>query len=278
MFLGVRQLRSAFFFFALMFRFMVKKNKWIRKENSFYTFRYLTCSTPSMCASISWMTLASLSASSAERRPLLIFSASRLMSLWASSKYAWSGWSSGVCLSRSLSKQHEHKYTSISLQMSSLLLNTGWGHLGDQQSYILRYLNQQFVSRNPLDRFNHQVAQSLFFLVLTHVLLSEWRMGTRQGEKMTQERPEQQDNWLRVHVSVALHVCATRWRSGSTVQTGRKTLWLKTETSTRTLKGFLWWLMTFLIPSSGSAQPTCARIYLWRHTTASKCTTVVYQM
>lgn len=61
----------------------------------------LTCSTPSMCASISWMTLVSLSASSAERRPLLIFSANRLMFLWASSRYAWSGWSSAVCFSRS---------------------------------------------------------------------------------------------------------------------------------------------------------------------------------
>lgn len=175
MFLGV--------FFNFYISFYGQKNEWICQENYFYTFRYLTCSTPSMCASISWMTLASLSASSAERRPLLIFSASRLMSLWASSKYAWSGWSSGVCLSRSLNKQHEHKYTSISLHMSSLLLNTGWGHLEDQQSYILRYLNQQLVSRNPLDRFNHQVTQSLFLLVLTHVLLSEWRMDTRQGEK-----------------------------------------------------------------------------------------------
>lgn len=174
--------------------FYGQKHKSVCQENCLYTFRYLTCSTPSMCASISWMTLASLSASSAERRPLLIFSASRLMSLWASSKYAWSGWSSGVCLSRSLNKQHGHKYALISLHMSSLPLNTGWGQ--DQQSYILRYLNQQLISRNPLDRFNHQVTQSLFLLVLTHVLLSEWRMATRQGEKMTQESPKQQDNRL----------------------------------------------------------------------------------
>lgn len=72
----------------------------------------LTCSIPSMCASISWMTLASLSASSAERRPLLIFSAKCLMFLWASKRYGWSGWSSEVCLSRSLTKKKEKMYRS----------------------------------------------------------------------------------------------------------------------------------------------------------------------
>lgn len=69
---------------------------------------HLTCSTPSMCASISWITLASRSASSAERRPLLIFSAKCLMSLWASSSNEWSGWSSEVCFSKSCSSQRKH--------------------------------------------------------------------------------------------------------------------------------------------------------------------------
>lgn len=87
-----------------------------------YSDEYLTCSTPSMCASISWMTLASLSASSAEWRPLLILSASRLMSLWASSRYKWSGWSSGVCLSRSLNKQGKRLYQSAFMWASCHLM------------------------------------------------------------------------------------------------------------------------------------------------------------
>lgn len=61
----------------------------------------LTCSTPSMCASISCMTRVSRSTSSALCRPLLILSANRFMFFWASSRCEWSGWSSGVCFSKS---------------------------------------------------------------------------------------------------------------------------------------------------------------------------------
>lgn len=105
--------------------FRKKHNAQTTKLKSAEVSKCLTCSTPSMCASISWMTLASLSASSAERLPLLIFSASRLMSLWASSKYGWSGWSSGVCLSKSLNKQqHIHlRLSGLSITKQSELLS-----------------------------------------------------------------------------------------------------------------------------------------------------------
>lgn len=37
------------------------------------------------------------------------------------------------------------------------------------------HLDQELISGNPLHRFNHQITQSLLFLVLTHVLLLEGR-------------------------------------------------------------------------------------------------------
>lgn len=35
------------------------------------------------------------------------------------------------------------------------------------------HLNQKLIARNPLHRFDHQIAQSLFLLVFAHVLLLE---------------------------------------------------------------------------------------------------------
>lgn len=54
-----------------------------------------------MWDSISCTILAFLSTSSALFMPLLILSATCLMLRWASMRKGWSGWSSGVCFSRS---------------------------------------------------------------------------------------------------------------------------------------------------------------------------------
>lgn len=60
-----------------------------------------TSSIPSMWDSISCTIRAFLSTSSALFMPLLILSATCLMLRWASMRKGWSGWSSGVCFSRS---------------------------------------------------------------------------------------------------------------------------------------------------------------------------------
>lgn len=171
------------------------------------TSKELTCSTPSMCASISWMTLASRSASSAERRPLLIFSASRLMSLWASSRYAWSGWSSAVCLRRSYKSKTWTIHKTVAEHEGSWCSFTWGSNTAD--------LNQQLVSRDPLDRFDHQVSQRLFLLVLTHALLSN---GSR--EKDVSRSKIKRLHLMRKQVTLwqvwltAVHVSTTRGQNG----------------------------------------------------------------
>lgn len=100
------------------------------------------------------------------------------------------------------------------------------------------HLNQQFISRNPLNRFDHQITQTLFLLVLTHVLLLEQKTENKREvvkKTGTQESPKQRDR-LFIRVTVALHVSTTRWRSGPIANPGLawSCLWLKAENRTWT--------------------------------------------
>lgn len=71
------------------------------------------------------------------------------------------------------------------------------------------HLDQQLVSRDPLDRFDHQISQSLLLLVLTHaLLLYEDGKEYLRGEK-----------WLNLEdAGGALHASTTRGRSGATAE------------------------------------------------------------
>lgn len=167
---------------------------------------------PSIWASISWMTLVSLSASSAERRPLLIFSANRLMSLCASNRKEWSGWSSAVCFSRSCI--HPNPLCVNAVHPTGNITPV-WLHIQ------ICHLDQQLISRNPLHRLYHQVTQTLFLFVLTHILLYWVKDKIRKKKKET----AWENNWnyvasydkLLKRAKFAIHFLATRGQSCSTV-------------------------------------------------------------
>jgi len=53
---------------------------------------------------------------------------------------------------------------------------------------VIAHLHQQLVSGDPLHRLDHQVAQSLFLLVLTHVVLSG-----EPKEQRNEQRKEQRE-------------------------------------------------------------------------------------
>lgn len=76
----------------------------------------------------------------------------------------------------------------------------------------MSHLNQQLVSRNPLNWLDHQITQSLFLFVLTHVLLLDWRQKKKVWEKVFRM------SGFKIRSVLNFTDAATRWRSGSTVR------------------------------------------------------------
>lgn len=84
-----------------------------------------------------------------------------------------------------LDQKRHMRHMLISLHISFVSINAGERLPQCTEGRLLYFetvhLNQQLVSRDPLDRFNHQIAQRLLLLVLTHALLLEWRREEDRG-------------------------------------------------------------------------------------------------